>query len=84
MQKQRGKTDKAQAVAGNTRVDGVSDESGQSNPADTANMKLLDGALRKAIVDDWGGKLYFVYLPERYTSLRYTRPAAIRTQVSLS
>ena len=49
-------------------------------------MELLDRALRaaKATVDDWGGKLYFVYLPERDSYLDSNRLVADRAQVLAS
>jgi hypothetical protein len=61
---------------------GVSADS-EGDPTDMANMELLDRALKvaKATVDDWGGKLFFVYLPERDSYLDHQRLVAERAQV---
>jgi hypothetical protein len=47
------------------------------------SMDLLDRALReaKATVDGWGGKLYFVYLPERDTCIDPGRAVGDRAQI---
>ena len=46
-------------------------------------MDLFDRAVRetKATVDRWGGRLYFVYLPERDSCFDSSRTLADRTQV---
>ena len=46
-------------------------------------MDLLDRALReaKATVDTWGGKLYFVYLPERDSCIDSSRAVGDRGQI---
>ena len=46
-------------------------------------MDLLDRALReaKATVDTWGGRLYFVYLPERDSCIDSCRAVGDRAQI---
>ena len=48
-----------------------------------AMMDLLDRALReaKATVDTWGGRLYFVYLPERDSCIDSSRGVGDRAQI---
>ena len=46
-------------------------------------MDLLDRALReaKATVDTWGGRIYFVYLPERDSYIDSSRGVVDRAQI---
>jgi hypothetical protein len=67
-------------------VYGNSDEASPYTESDAAAntiMDLLDRALReaKATVDAWGGKLYFVYLPERDTCIDSSRGVGERSQI---
>ena len=52
-------------------------------PRFKTTMDLFDRALReaKSTVDSWGGKLYFVYLPERDSCFDSGRTGADRAQV---
>ena len=58
-------------------------DSPESGLADASVMDLFDRAVRetKATVDRWGGRLYFVYLPERDSCFDSSRTLADRTQV---
>jgi hypothetical protein len=65
-------------------VYGDSSQSSQYTEADVkTTMDLLDSAVReaKATVDAWGGKLYFVYLPERDSCIDSSRSVGDRAQI---
>jgi hypothetical protein len=64
-------------------VYGDSPQSSPTDPDVKTTMDLFDRALReaKATVDRWGGKLYFVYLPERDSCFDSGRTVADRVQV---
>jgi hypothetical protein len=65
-------------------VYGDSSQSSQYTESDIrVTMDLLDRALRqaKATVDTWGGKLYFVYLPERDSCIDSGRAAGDRAEI---
>jgi hypothetical protein len=54
-----------------------------SDPTANTMMDLLERALREAktTVDTWGGRLYFVYLPERDTCIDASRAVGDRGQI---
>ena len=58
-------------------------DSPESGLEDASVVDLFDRAVReaKATVDRWGGRLYFVYLPERDSCFDSSRNLADRTQL---